>query len=967
MFGGLAVDPDATGASPSIGPRRFALLAIVAAAGARGITREKVIGILWPDNDEEQARHTLSQTLYLLRREAGAAWITGGAHLRLDPACTSDVWQFQEALGAGHTARAARLATGPFLDGFYLDEAPAFEQWVEDTRARLRADLRKALESLAREASDAGAFSEAADWWQRLIDLDPFSATHAAGRIRALIAAGDRMAALTVAQEYEARVRYQLEEEPDPSIGQLVAALRVTPSPREHAESLAAHVGVTSATAAGSALDAVLDAPPETSALPIRERTGIAEVSAVDAAPAIRWRQHPLAVAALASMVVLAGIVWQLRSAAGAATNTLPVVAVGVIESRDRASSGTVLRELLATNLGRLQGLRVVAQSRLLELLPAGDSVTPVAATAAARRAGADEIIEGGLEVAGTGLVLTLRRVSLERGVVLQGYTIRASDLLALTDSVTSAVATDFGLDPLPATGTAARTRSSVALALYEQGLRAFHLGRYSDAAQLMYAALGRDSAFAMAAAYAWRANVDMNRYDVAQRDLPIVRRLAAQASERERLVIETMIARYGKFPLAEYLTLARQLTERYPEDPDGHVLLGEAEGFDGDWLNAIRSFNRAIAIDSAAATGSSVYCRLCIALLHLRDAYLWIDSAAAAERTARRLIALRPREALGRSALIVPLLRQGRRSEAEAANAMAARLAGSNEVDYHSLNRDLISTGRLEELEQRIIAELRTAPPELVGELPWLLAIVLRNQGRLHEARELMSVGSVPGANLTLTGHTYPVMAAIVALEAGAALEAARVFLQLSNRLRARVDGPGEVARDVSWHLTLAATAFAAAGDTAMVRALADSVHRIGRQSSIARDYRLHHFLHGLLLARENRHAEAVEAFRRSIYSLTDGYTRTNLELARSLTALERYSEAVAVLQPALRGGVDGMNTYVTHTELHEALAHAFHGAGRHDSARVHYAAVERAWRRADQQFSMRYQTARERAGPPK
>jgi tetratricopeptide (TPR) repeat protein len=162
---------------------------------------------------------------------------------------------------------------------------------------------------------------------------------------------------------------------------------------------------------------------------------------------------------------------------------------------------------------------------------------------------------------------------------------------------------------------------------------------------------------------------------------------------------------------------------------------------------------------------------------------------------------------------------------------------------------------------------------------------------------------------------------------------------------------------------MTLAGTALAAAGDTAAVRTLADSVERIGPNSNTGRDFRLHYFLRGLHLQHQNRHAEAVASFRRSLFSLTEGYTRTNLLIATSLMELRRYPEAIAILQPALRGGVDGSNTYVTHTELHEALAHAFHAAGQRDSAAVHYTAVERAWRRADPELSDRYQTARARA----
>ena len=78
---------------------------------------------------------------------------------------------------------------------------------------------------------------------------------------------------------------------------------------------------------------------------------------------------------------------------------------------------------------------------------------------------------------------------------------------------------------------------------------------------------------------------------------------------------------------------------------------------------------------------------------------------------------------------------------------------------------------------------------------------------------------------------------------------------------------------------------------------------------------------------------------------------------------ALHRPDEAIAILRPAIRGGVDGSNTYVTHTELRFALAHAYEGAGQRDSAAAQYALVERAWRRADPEFGERYREARVKA----
>jgi DNA-binding SARP family transcriptional activator/TolB-like protein len=932
-FGGLSIEADpGDGAVPSAGPRRLAFLAVVAAAGPAGITRDRILGILWPESEEEGARHALSQTLYSLRRETGRAWTIGTTQLRLDPAVKTDIAQFRDALNANQLERAAALYTGPFLDGFYLAGAAEFEQWVEETRSRLKQSVQKALETLARHAVENGAFADAAEWWRRVGELDPYNGTYAAQRIRALIAGGDHAAALTSAREYESRVRRELDVEPDPVIAELLSQLRAT-------------------------VQELPPAPPPAGA----SAGGVQNVPPLDP-PVVRSRRRVLAPVVLIAMLAIAAIAWQLNGSRVRAERATPFLAVGAIESRDTTASASVLRDMLATNLARVQGVRVLANSRLLELLPPAAHATSAATSDAARRAGAREIIEGELGVTANGLLLTLRRVALNTGLVLQGFTVRAADLFALTDSATAAITSDLQLEAPPDAVATVRTRSGVAYVLYEQGLRAYYGGDYPATLRLMNAALERDSTFAMAAAYAWLTNRALQRNPEAERLLPVVQGLAARTGDRERLWIQGMVAHAGA-PLTEFLAIARELTRRFPDDPDGHILLGYALGAAGDWAAAVAALSRAIAIDSAAGAMKTTHCRVCGALYQTAISYAWWDSVAASERTFRRMIDLRPADA-DRTGAIETMLRQGRRSDAEAAIAESNRVTTLHRDFGQMLDRDLIRAGRLDELEARLLAQLRTASPGARGEMPWLLAFALRNQGRMREAFELAVNGVVPDSDVRLQGHHDRVMAAITALENGQPRESARRFLALADEERAnRAQRPGLRARGVSWYTTLAATALAAAGDTATVRALADSVERIGAQSTIARDYRLHHFLHGLLLQRQNRHAEAVSAFQRALYSLTDGYTRINLELARSLTTLRRYQEAIAVLQPALRGGVDGSNTYLTHTELHEAIAQVFYAAGQRDSAAVHYAAVARAWRRADPQFEERYRVAQSRS----
>ena len=44
------------------------LLSLLAVAGDGGLSRDKIIGLLWSETDAERARHSLTQTLYAARR-----------------------------------------------------------------------------------------------------------------------------------------------------------------------------------------------------------------------------------------------------------------------------------------------------------------------------------------------------------------------------------------------------------------------------------------------------------------------------------------------------------------------------------------------------------------------------------------------------------------------------------------------------------------------------------------------------------------------------------------------------------------------------------------------------------------------------------------------------------------------------------------------------------------------------------
>jgi DNA-binding SARP family transcriptional activator len=907
----------------------MALLALVAAAGSRGASRDRVIGLLWGETGEEHARHTLSQHLYSLRRDTGRDWITATpASLRLDPAVSSDVAEFQEAIAAGELERAAFLYTGPFLDGFYLPAAPEFERWAEEERARLHRGALRALETLAERTG-------AVAWWGRLAELDPLSARYAGGQMRALAAEGDQAGALAAFRAHAEAVRRELDAEPDAGVAALAAELR-------------RRVGAP----ASDDIEQLPRLPRASHEAPPQPRRPLRRIM-------------PAAFALLAAAVLVA-ITWRLAGRGQDAVR--PFLAVGHIESADSAAPGGVLRDMLATGLGGIRGLQVVANSRLVELMPAADTGRGAIADAA-RRAGADEIMEGELLRDEDGLRLSLRRVALGTGVVRHGYTIRGPDAARLVDSAAAAIARDFGVESPVGSVAAVRTASPGAYALYEEGLRAFYLAEYLTAHQVMRAALERDSAFAMAAFYAWAASVAMFPTPGGDPELRSrARRLAARAIERERLLIEGSVA-LSDAPVATSLAIAETLAVRYPEDPDGQLLLGRAYNNAGRYADAVAAFERVVRIDSAAGAIRDGYCRACNAAHWLSLAYLWWDSLEASERSARRQVALRPvADAKAWGQLAEPLLRQGRRAEAYA----ALQEQETNSVEFYLwgrgvAQRDLIRWGDFTEADRQLLADMRSSSRQVRGAAGWLMLFSLRNQGRLREALALARDRVIPGGAGRLEGAPADELSqAIIAFEANRLGDAIRFFRRSAESSVAQPMQPGDRSRAGTWQYTLLGTALAAAGDTAALRRVADTVEMLGRTSNFGRDPLLHHFLRGRLLQLAGRHGEAVERFRAAGYSLSDGYSRINYELARSLMALGRPEEAVEALRPALHGGVDGSNSYLTHTELHEAAAQAFELAGRFDSAAAHYAAVERAWRNADPEYSERYRRAKERSRRP-
>ena len=224
-FGGLSVDIDGIPGTGAAQQRKtLGLLALLAAAGQRGLSRDKLIAALWPETDAEHGRGLLRQACYALRRDLHAPELfLGSIQLRLNPAViSSDVASFASALEENDPTRAVSFYTAPFLDGFYLNGGGEFEDWAETERARLAGQCRAALEVLSAEATRRGEHRVAADWWRRLLELDPLSSHAALGLMTALDHAGEHAEALRCGQAYGELVRSELGDDPPAELSEWI-------------------------------------------------------------------------------------------------------------------------------------------------------------------------------------------------------------------------------------------------------------------------------------------------------------------------------------------------------------------------------------------------------------------------------------------------------------------------------------------------------------------------------------------------------------------------------------------------------------------------------------------------------------------------------------------------------------------------------------------------------------------------
>ncbi len=215
-------------------PKRFALLAYLAAATPRGShRRDTLLPLLWPESDQAHARLALRQALHALRDALGERVILGrGDEIGLDAqSIACDVAAFDAAAAAGRLEEAIELYRGDLLPGFFVANAPEFERWLERERTRLREAAVASARTLVERAEANGDVATAIARARRAVRLAPLDEA----LVRRLIAlrdrSGDRAGAVEAYDSFASHLAQELEVEPAPETRALVERVRARVEP----------------------------------------------------------------------------------------------------------------------------------------------------------------------------------------------------------------------------------------------------------------------------------------------------------------------------------------------------------------------------------------------------------------------------------------------------------------------------------------------------------------------------------------------------------------------------------------------------------------------------------------------------------------------------------------------------------------------------------------------------------------
>jgi len=207
--------------------KHVALLGYLALSPGYSRTRAHLIGLLWAERPEEKARRSLNEAVRLLRAALGTErLLTIGETLQLNALDLDvDVLWFESLCGDARLD-ALELLRGDFLEGFHVDDAPAFDTWMESQRTRIRDAATRLVVARAEEQLAVNRYVEARALAGRALVLNAYSELALSLNMRSAALEGDAAGALASYHGFVAILERDLGERPSEALSGLAERIR---------------------------------------------------------------------------------------------------------------------------------------------------------------------------------------------------------------------------------------------------------------------------------------------------------------------------------------------------------------------------------------------------------------------------------------------------------------------------------------------------------------------------------------------------------------------------------------------------------------------------------------------------------------------------------------------------------------------------------------------------------------------
>ena len=211
-------------------PAKGQALVYYLAASAAPAARQRLAGLLWSDQPEDEARRNLRVTLSAVQQALPGLLQAGRAEIALDPGrWRSDLgalWAGLRGADWGRRTQALSLYRGELLAGLSLRGAPLFEEWLAIERQRLAQALLEAWKTLGAQALAQGQAQALLPFAAQALEFDRLDEDSHYLLMQLYAAAGQPGAALRQFERCRELLAQELGLEPAARTRQLYEKLR---------------------------------------------------------------------------------------------------------------------------------------------------------------------------------------------------------------------------------------------------------------------------------------------------------------------------------------------------------------------------------------------------------------------------------------------------------------------------------------------------------------------------------------------------------------------------------------------------------------------------------------------------------------------------------------------------------------------------------------------------------------------